>query len=66
MLLGVLTEVNFMDRSERKVEIKQIVHAALTIAARRREILLRLRKALETDNVEEAIKLAKELCGLNE
>ncbi len=55
-----------MDHTEKQVEIKQILHAALTIAARRREILLRLRKALEKNNVEEAIKLAKELCGLNE
>jgi len=55
-----------MDCSKKEVEIKQIVQAALTIASRRREILLRLRKALEKNNVQEAIKLAKELCGIDE
>jgi hypothetical protein len=55
-----------MDRSEKGSEIKHILRAASTIAARRREILLRLQAALKADDFAEAIRLAKELCGLNE
>ena len=53
-----------MDSSKEQLDIKHVVQAALAIASRRREILLRLRKALEANDVAEAIKLAKELCGL--
>jgi len=55
-----------MDRSKEQLDIKHLIQAALTIAARRREILLRLKKALEANDVSEAIRLAKELCGLND
>lgn len=55
-----------MDSSKGQLDFRHLVQAALTIAARRREILLRLRKALEANDVQEAIKLAKELCGLND
>lgn len=43
-----------------------LVEVALEIARRRRETLVRLRRALETGSEGEALKLARELCGLHE
>jgi len=65
-LTGPLPVVNLMDQSRKEVDLKRVVEAAINIAARRREILLQLRRALESNDVAEAIKLAKELCGLND
>lgn len=56
----------FMDRSKNQTDIGSIMRAALAIAAKRRSVLLRLREALEKEDVAEAIKLAKELCGLDD
>ncbi len=41
-----------------------LVGAALEIARRRRETLARLRAALERGDDAEALRLAKELCGV--
>lgn len=41
-----------------------VLDAALAIAERRREILARLRKAVEANNKAEVFRLAKELVGL--
>lgn len=41
-----------------------VIDAALEIARRRRDTLAQLRAALETGNREQALTLAKELCGL--
>jgi hypothetical protein len=41
-----------------------VLDAALEIARRRRDTLAQLRAALEAGNQEQAITLAKELCGL--
>ncbi len=46
--------------------LKGLVEVALEIARRRREALWRLRKALDAGNEREALKLARELCGLHE
>jgi hypothetical protein len=54
-----------MQSSEKDIDVKQIVQAALSIAAKRRETLLQLKQALEAEDVAKAIKLAKELCGLS-
>ena len=58
--------VAVMDRSNTESEVKHIVRAATAIAARRKELLLRLRAALKESDLAEAIKLAKELCGLDD
>ena len=42
-----------------------LLDVALAIAAKRRDTLLRLRAALEQGDDVEALKLARELCGLN-
>lgn len=55
-----------MDRSNTESEVKHIARAAIAIAARRKELLLRLRAALKESDLAEAIKLAKELCGLDD
>ena len=55
-----------MDRSKNETGIGDIMRAALAIAAKRRGILLRLRQALQNEDVAETIKLAKELCGLDD
>jgi hypothetical protein len=55
-----------MDHSSKKIDVEHIIRAAMSIAARRRETLLRLREALKQHNDSEAIKLAKELCGLDD
>lgn len=65
-LTGPLPVVNFMDLERKEIDISHIVSAALAIAAKRREVLLRLREALQANDVAKAITLAKELCGLNE
>ena len=46
--------------------LSHILEAALKVATNRRAILIRLREALQNDNVAEAIKLAKELCGIDD
>ncbi len=55
-----------MDSQQKEIDIEHIVRVALTIAAKRRELLLHLRKALDEDDTAKVITLAKELCGLNE
>lgn len=42
-----------------------VLEAALEIASNRRDTLVRLRAALEQDNIVEVLKLARELCGFN-
>ena len=42
-----------------------LLDAALEIALRRRNTLLRLRAALEQGNDTQALKLARELCGIS-
>jgi len=44
--------------------IDGILDAALEIAASRRGVLIRLRKALKANNAAEVFSTAKELCGL--
>ena len=46
-------------------DLSGVLDAALEIARRRRDTLAQLRAALEAGNQEQAITLAKELCGLN-
>jgi hypothetical protein len=46
------------------IDLDGVLDAALEIARRRRDTLAGLRAALETGNQEQAIKLAKALCGL--
>jgi hypothetical protein len=46
------------------VDLDGVLDAALEIARRRRDTLAQLRAALEAGNQEQAITLAKELCGL--
>jgi len=53
-----------MQQSEKDIDVKPIIQAALAIAARRRDTLLQLKQALEAEDVAKVIKLAKELCGL--
>jgi hypothetical protein len=48
-----------------EVNLKGILDAALKIAAKRREILTRLRAALESGRNQEALALARQLCGLD-
>jgi hypothetical protein len=55
-----------MDHREDEINIREAIQVALSIAARRQEILLSLREALKADDVARAIKLAKELCGIDE
>lgn len=42
------------------------MRAALAIAAKRRGLLLKLREALHKDDLSEVVKIAKELCGIDE
>jgi hypothetical protein len=42
-----------------------LIDAALEVSERRRAILERMRKAFEIGNDQEALSLAKELCGVN-
>ena len=55
-----------MTRSNKEIDIERLIQAALAVAHRRRELLVRLRSALEANEVEKAITLAKELCGLDD
>jgi hypothetical protein len=45
--------------------LKGLVDAAIEIAEARRKILQRMRTALEAGDNAEALKFARELCGLN-
>lgn len=45
--------------------LKGLVDAAIEIAAARRDILQRMRNALEAGDNVEALKLAASLCGVN-
>ena len=47
-----------------EANLKGILEAALQIAAKRREILTRLRAALESGRNQDALALARQLCGL--
>ena len=53
------------NNSEADGGLNGILDAALEIAQERRENLARLRTALENGNDPEALRLAKELCGLD-
>jgi hypothetical protein len=53
-----------MESSEKAIDVKQVVTAALAVAAKRRELMLELRRALQAEDVGKVISLAKELCGL--
>jgi hypothetical protein len=55
-----------MDRSKNRSESGDIMRAALAIAAKRKGVLLRMRQALQNDDLSEVVKLAKELCGIDE
>jgi hypothetical protein len=46
--------------------LDSVLDAALEIARRRRDTLHRLRDALKTGNVPEVIRLARELCGVDD
>jgi hypothetical protein len=46
--------------------VQGLVDAALEIARKRKETLTDLRKALEVNDSEGALKLARKLCGLEE
>ncbi|HEY2123512.1 MAG TPA: hypothetical protein VGH07_07945 [Chthoniobacterales bacterium] len=46
--------------------LKGLVDAAIEIADARRQILQRMRTALERGDITEALKFARELCGLEE
>jgi hypothetical protein len=50
---------------EEKPTLGRVFDAALEIARRRRDTLQRLRAALQSGDEPEALKLAKELCGLH-
>lgn len=56
----------FMDRNKNGSEITDLMRAALAIAAKRKGVLLKLREALQKDDLSEVVKLAKELCGIDE
>ena len=56
-----LTEPSTVSHSE---ALRGVLDAALEIARRRRDTLAQLRAALEAGDHEQAITLAKELCGL--
>jgi hypothetical protein len=48
-----------------EANLKGILEVALQIAAKRREILTQLRAALESGRNQEALALARQLCGLD-
>jgi hypothetical protein len=45
--------------------LRGLLEAAIEIAAKRRELLARMRAALEQGNDVEALKLARVLCGID-
>jgi hypothetical protein len=55
-----------MTRTNKEIDTERLIQAALAVAHRRRELLMRLRSALQANEVEKAITLAKELCGLDD
>jgi hypothetical protein len=48
----------------RVTEAKGLVDAALEISMRRRAVLVLMRKALESGDERQALKFARQLCGL--
>jgi hypothetical protein len=52
--------------AELEVSLDGILDAALEIAERRREVLVRLRKALKAKNTAEVYRAAREVCGLHD
>jgi len=46
--------------------LSSVVEAALEIAARRRDTQLKLKSALEAGDDAEALRLAKQLCGVDD
>jgi hypothetical protein len=56
----------YRDGGYKEEETRDIIRAAIAIAAKRRVIFMRLRQALQNNEPAEAIKLAKELCGVDE
>lgn len=55
-----------MNRTNKEIDIEHLIRAALSVANRRRDLLARLRLALEKNDIDGAITLAKELCGIDE
>ena len=52
------------DGGYRVTEAKGLVDAALEISMRRRAVLVLMRKALESGDERQALKFARQLCGL--
>jgi hypothetical protein len=49
--------------AEDSTDLDGVLDAALEIAARRRECMARLKKALDANNTRDVVRVAKELCG---
>jgi hypothetical protein len=47
-------------------QVAGVFEAALEVGRRRRDLLEQMRKALENHNDQEALRLAKQLCGLED
>ncbi len=56
----------YRDSASGSLNLRGVLDAALAIARKRRDTLARLRAALENGNNSEALKLASQLCGLND
>jgi uncharacterized protein YpiB (UPF0302 family) len=54
------------DKNFDKAALGGLVDAALDIAKKRKDVLRDLRAALQTHDTEEALKLARQLCGLED
>jgi hypothetical protein len=54
-----------MNQVGETLNLKGVLNAALEITGKRRDTLARLRAALEQGNDVEALKLARELCGVD-
>jgi hypothetical protein len=52
--------------AEPEVSLEGILDAAIEIAAKRREVLVRLRKAVKAKNTAEVYRAAREVCGLHD
>ncbi len=58
-------EEEHRDSASGSPNLRGVLDAALEIASKRRNTLSRLRAALEQGNDVEALKLARELCGID-
>jgi hypothetical protein len=56
----------FHDENIQASALQGLVDAALGIARKRQELLTELRAALESKDTEGALKIARQLCGLEE